>query len=80
MKCLFLAPVFLIVGACAAPAEQKVSDATQKSCELTFRTGSNVPVRDCIEQSKQSEGEKARTMEMLREPVKPRSQPATAGG
>ena len=64
--------------------EQKavtVSDAsTPRPCELTFRTGSNVPTRDCTEQPKQSEGEKARTMELLREPLKPRVQPAVAGG
>jgi len=80
MKCLVLAPVFLLVAACAAQPEQKVSDATQRPCELTFRTGSNVPTRDCTEQPKQSVGEKARTMELLREPVKSRVQPAVAGG
>lgn len=80
MKCLVFAPVFLLVAACAAPPEQKVSDASQRPCDLIFRTGSNVPVRDCVDQPKQSEGEKARTMELLREPIKPRTQPATAGG
>ena len=80
MKCLVLAPVFVLFAACAAQPEQKVSDAAQRPCGLTFKTGSNVPMRDCIEQPKQSEGEKARTMELLREPVKLRTQPATAGG
>jgi hypothetical protein len=81
MKCLVLAPVFVLFAACAAQPEQKVTDATApRPCELTFRTGSNVPTRDCIEHPKQSEGEKARTMELLREPTKPRTQPATAGG
>ena len=42
MKCLVLAPVFLLFAACAAQPEQKV--------------------------------------ELLREPVKPRTQPAVAGG
>lgn len=81
MKCLVLAPVFMIFVACAAQPEQQVGGDAQKNCERTFRTGSNVPTRDCsVQAQSQSEGDKQRTMEMLREPIKPRVTPAVAGG
>jgi hypothetical protein len=81
MKCLVLAPVFVLFAGCAAQPEQQVSDAAQRPCELTFRVGSNVPTRDCSVQAQtQSEGEKQRTMELLREPIKPRTTPSVAGG
>jgi hypothetical protein len=79
MKCLVLAPVFaLFLVGCAARPEQKVSDATSPPCELVYKVGSHLPTRDCT--PPQSEAERQRTIDALRESTKVGAKPAGGGG
>ena len=81
MKCLafapVLAPVFALCAGCAAQPEQKVTDAKQQTCELVYRIGSNLPVRDCSEP--QTAAERQRTLDAVRDLTR-NTPPAAKGG
>lgn len=79
MKRLVLAPVFaLFLAACAAPPEQKVSDAASPPCEVVYKVGSHLPTRDCS--PPQSEAERQRMIDALRDSTKVGAKPAGGGG
>lgn len=81
MKCLAVAPVLVPVFAlcvgCAAQPEQKVTDATKQPCELVYRVGSNLPVRDCSEP--QTAAERQRTLDTVRDMTKTTPHPGKGG-
>ncbi len=81
MKCLacatVLAPVFALCVGCAAQPEQKVTDATQQSCALVYRIGSNLPIRDCS--GPQTDAERQRTIDAVRDVQRTGSRPAGGG-
>lgn len=81
MKYLVLAPVFTVFVGCAAQPEQQVSDAAARRCEPVYVVGSHMPTRDCAPRSsEQSEADRQRMIDALREGTKPRAQPSAAGG
>ena len=78
MKCLVLAPVLASFIGCAAQPEQKVSDAAAPPCEVVYKVGSHLPTRDCA--PPQSEAERQRTIDALRDATKSGVKPAGGGG
>lgn len=79
MKCLALVPFFVLLVGCAAQPEQQASAAATPACELTYKVGSHLPQRDCSS-TPQSELERQRTIDALRDATKAGVKPAGGGG
>jgi hypothetical protein len=77
MKCLVFAPVLVLFLGCAAQPEQEVSDAKEQQCQLVYRTGSNVPIRDCS--APQTDAERQRTLDTVRDMTKNSARPGSGG-
>lgn len=80
MKCLAFAPVFVLFVGCAAPPEQKVSTAAAPPCDAVYKVGSHLPQRDCSATTPQTEAERQRTIDAMRDATKSGARPAGGGG
>jgi len=80
MKCLALAPVFALFIGCTAQPEQKVSAAGAPPCEAVYKVGSHLPQRDCSAATPQTEAERQRTIDALRDATKSGAKPTGGGG
>ena len=78
-RILAAASLMVLVAGCATPPpDTQVSQKTAQQCEVTYRLGSNIPVRDCG--PKVTEEERQATVEEWRNAVKAPNTPKGSGG
>jgi hypothetical protein len=80
MKCLALAPALALFIGGVAQSEQKVSAAGAPPCEAVYKVGSHLPQRDCSAATPQTEAERERTIDALRDATKSGAKPTGGGG